>query len=80
MTAVAVTAVAVTAVAVTAVDVVGAGDGFVAGYLSGLLDGLPAAGWPAALSAGRSRCPPSVTGRVCRPARKLGLLTGERLR
>ncbi|MEU7752443.1 sugar kinase [Micromonospora sp. NPDC049171] len=34
----------VPAVAVTAVDVVGAGDGFVAGYLSGLLDELPPAG------------------------------------
>ncbi|MEU8421020.1 sugar kinase [Micromonospora sp. NPDC048835] len=34
----------VPAVAVTAVDVVGAGDGFVAGYLSGLLDGLPPVG------------------------------------
>ena len=34
----------VPAVAVTAVDVVGAGDGFVAGYLPGLLDELPPAG------------------------------------
>ncbi len=32
------------AVPVTVADPVGAGDGFVAGYLSGLLDGLPAAG------------------------------------
>ncbi|WP_281798728.1 PfkB family carbohydrate kinase [Streptomyces sp. SS52] len=57
-------------------DTVGAGDAFCAGYLSGLLDGLPPErASTAPTPSARSRSPRTATGRALPRRDELGLLT-----